>query len=84
MSVELANGVAADFGITVSAVDILEGQSILAIAERLQSEIDKRKQPGTASASMPGMQGDKGGGDGHPKRNADLAQNDNDWEEGTI
>ena len=84
MSVELANRVAADFAITISAVDILEAQSIFAMATRLNSEIDKRKQTGVASASMNGTQGDKSGRESHQNDNAGSAQNDNDWEEGYI
>ena len=84
MSVELANGVAADFGITISAVDILEAQNILDIATRLNSEIDQRKQTGATSASMPGTQSDKSGRESHPNDNGGSAQNDNDWEDGAI
>lgn len=84
MSVELADRVATDFGITISAVDILEAQSILAIATRLNTEIDKQKQPGSASALTHETQGAKSGGESHRNENAGSAQNDNDWEDGEI
>lgn len=62
-SVELANSVASDLGITLSPVDILEAQSILDMAARLNIEIEMhRYQPGAGahagndgpSAELPG------------------------------
>jgi ubiquinone/menaquinone biosynthesis C-methylase UbiE/acyl carrier protein len=84
MSVELVNNVETDFAITISPVDILEAQSILAIATRLNTEIEKRKQPGSASVPTYETRGTEIGGGSYTYENAVSVQNDNEWEDGYI
>ena len=84
MSVELANSIETDFEIKISPVDILEAQSILAIATHLNSEIYKRKQPGFASVPSHETETGRRVGAPHRNENANPAENDTDWEDGYI
>jgi len=51
LSVELANYVIADFGVRVSEVDLLEVQSISALATLVQGNLDGGEQAGKVSAT---------------------------------
>jgi ubiquinone/menaquinone biosynthesis C-methylase UbiE/acyl carrier protein len=84
LSVELANLVATDFGITISAVDVLEAQSILDIAAQLNDEIDKRNKSGGVSAPVQETNGVMNGKESPRKEIAGSTQEDNDWEDGEI
>lgn len=84
VSVELANGVVTDFGITIPVVDILEAQSILAIATRLNTEIGKRKQSSADWVPAHETQGTKSGGELYRNENVASAQSDSAWEDGYI
>jgi acyl carrier protein len=84
MSVELANRIETDFGIMISPVDILEAQSILAIAAQLHAEVDGCKQPASASTSTHKTQSFKGGKQSPAKENAVPTRDDDDWEDGYL
>ncbi len=79
-SVELANSVAMDLGITISPVDILEAESILEVAARLDIEIElHRQQPGPLSGPT------AGGGAGAPiQERAGRSSADGVWEDGYL
>lgn len=73
-SVELANSVATDLGVTLSPVDILEAQSIVEIAARLDIELELREhKPGSVSPPV-----------GIAAANAQTGPAANEWEEGSL
>ncbi|MCJ7721508.1 methyltransferase domain-containing protein [Candidatus Bathyarchaeota archaeon] len=84
MSVELSNRIETDFGITISAVDILEAQSISAIAKRLNFEIVKQKQAGTSSTPAYEEQMTKSEGESQRNEKTGSELNDKDWEDGEL
>jgi SAM-dependent methyltransferase/acyl carrier protein len=67
VSVELANRFAGDFGVTISAMDVLDSQSVHAAARLLEEEIERHRQAASspvakeggpaADSSIPLMQG---------------------------
>ena len=54
MSVELANRFAGDFGVTVSAMDVLDAQSVHDAARLLEEEIERCRQAASGPASTEG------------------------------
>lgn len=83
-SVELANRIETDLGIRISAVDVLEAQSIHAIAAHCDAELGKRKQAGSAWAPTHRALSATRQGPSHRYDTAGQAENENGWEEGYL
>jgi len=84
MSVELANRIAADFTISISAVDILDAQSVFATVSHLNTEIDNLRQEGSVLETKHEIHRPNSKKELSSNDNESPTQTDNDWEEGYI